>query len=122
MALWRNALEKLSAKVAAYAIKASDFGTTFTDRGATASVAFTLPPTADLPAGWWCKFFGVTNAGFSVASHGSSDNIVSLNDAGADSITMTTNSVAIGASLTMTWDGTGWLAERTSAGNTYTTA
>lgn len=121
MALWRNALEKIVAKTAAYTLVPGDFGTTFTNRGATASVTFTLPPVADLPAGWWVKFYGVVNAGMAVASNGSSDNIVSLNDATADSITMTTNSLAIGAALTLTWDGTGWLSERHS-GNTYTTA
>jgi hypothetical protein len=122
MSLWANAIRNFSAKVAAYQIVADDLGKTFTNRGATASVAFTLPPINTIQAGWWCRFFGVTNAGFSVVSHGSSDNIVSLNDATADSITMTTNSLAIGAAIDISWDGTGWCAERASAGNTYTTA
>ena len=121
MALWRNALEKITAKVAAYTLTPNDFGTTFTNRGATASVTFTLPAVADLPTGWWVRFYGVVNAGMVIASNGSADNISSLNDDAADSITMTTNSLAIGASVHLVWDGTRWLSDRHS-GNTYTTA
>jgi hypothetical protein len=121
MALWQNALRKISAKVAAYAVKPEDFGTTFTNRGATASFTFTLPTVADLPAGWWCEFYGISASGFVVASAGSSDNIVALNDAGADTLTMTTTSLIIGAYVRMIWDGTSWLSIR-GAGNTYTAA
>jgi hypothetical protein len=121
MALWRNALEKFLAKVTTYQILASDFGTTFTNRGATASFTFTLPTVADLPAGWWCNFFGVSAYGFVVASAGSSDNIIALNDAGADSLTMTTTSRIIGASIHVVWDGTSWLVTE-GAGATYVVA
>jgi hypothetical protein len=121
MALWRNALNKISAKVTTYQVLASDFGTTFTNRGSTASFTFTLPTVADLPAGWWCEFYGVSAYGFVVASAGSSDNIVALNDAGADSLTMTTTSLIIGAYVRVIWDGTGWLTVR-GTGNTYAVA
>jgi hypothetical protein len=121
MALWRNALNKISAKVAAYQILASDFGVTFTNRGSTASFTFTLPTVADLPAGWWCEFYGVSATGFVIASAGSSDNIVALNDATADSITMTTTSRIIGANVRVVWDGTSWLTFE-GAGPTYVVA
>jgi len=121
MSLWRNLLMKIVAKVTTYQILASDLGTLFTNRGSTASFTFTLPPTADIQAGWWCEFFGVSAYGFVVASSGSSDNIVALNDAGADTLTMTTASRIIGASVRVVWDGTGWLATE-GAGPTYTVA
>ncbi len=121
MALWRNALAKILAKVASYQVKGEDFGTTFTTRGATAAVTFTLPPVADVQAGWWCEFFNVSATGFVIASSGSADNIVALNDAGADSITVSTTSLIIGAYVRVIFDGTGWLAIR-GAGNTYTVA
>ena len=114
-------LERIVAKTAAYTVKDNEFGTTFTNRGATASVAFTLPVVTSLPTGWWCRFFGLVNAGFSVLSNGSSDNIATKNDATADSITMTTNSLAIGCNVLVIWDGTSWLAISGISG-TYTVA
>ena len=119
--LARNLYQKIAAKVASYQIVPGDIGTKFTNRGATASITFTLPTVADLTAGWWCEFFGVSATGFVIASAGSSDNIVALNDAGADTITMTTTSRIIGACVKVTWDGTGWLAEE-GAGATYVVA
>ena len=121
MALWQNALRKISAKTASYQVLASDFGTTFTNRGTTAAVTFTLPAVADIPAGWWCEFFVVGAGGIVIASSGSADNIVGLNDATADSITISTASLIIGASVRVIWDGTGWLTVRGSGG-TYTVA
>ena len=103
-------LEKISAKTAAYTCLISEWGTTFTTRGATASVTFTLPAVTDLVAGMWFRFFNVSAYGMVIASNGSSDNIVAKNDAGADTITCTTTSLMIGANVLVIWDGTGWLA------------
>lgn len=114
-------LERIVAKTAAYTVKDNEWGTTFTNRGATASVTFTLPAVTSLVAGMWFRFFAVSNYGLVVASAGSSDNIVALNDAGADSITCTTTSRMIGAVITVIFDGTGWLAIE-GAGATYTVA
>src|SRR5574341_125874 len=119
--LAKNLYNKIVAKVAAYQIVPGDIGTLFTNRGATASFTFTLPTVADLTAGWWCEFFGVSAYGFVIASAGSSDNIVALNDAGADTITMTTTSRIIGASVKVVWDGTSWLVTE-GAGPTYAVA
>lgn len=115
-------LEVISAKTAAYSVLASDWGKTFTTRGATASVTFTLPAVTSLTAGVWFRFFNVSAYGMVVASNGSSDNIVSKNDAGADSITCTTTSLMIGACVRVIYDGTGWLALNESVGPTYTAA
>ena len=114
--------QKIVAKTAAYTITAEESGTLFTTRGATAAVAFTLPAVAGLPIGTNYDFYGVTNVGFSVASNGSLDNITTMNDLAADSITCTTDSRAIGAAVSVTWDGTRWLAKQASVGNTYTVA
>jgi len=110
MALWRNQLASVSAKTASYQVLNSDIGVIFTNRGASGAVTFTLPPTADLPTGWWCEFFVVENQSFAIASSGSSDNIVTFNDKAADSITINTSNERIGFGSTFYWDGTGWLA------------
>jgi hypothetical protein len=112
----------IKAKTAAYAVTAAESGCWFTNRGATASVTFTLPAVTNLPIGTRYTFYGVSAYGFAVASEGSSDNIASLNDATADSITCTTASKIIGACVTVIWDGTAWLATQASVGNTYTVA
>lgn len=114
-------MESISAKTAAYSVLLSDWGKTFTTRGATASVTFTLPAVTSATAGIWYRFFNVSAYGMVIASNGSSDNIVALNDAGADSITCTTTSRMIGAVVTVIWDGTGWLAIE-GAGATYAVA
>jgi hypothetical protein len=122
MALWRNALVDVLAKAGtAYQVKGEDFGKMFTNRGLTASITFTLPPVADVQRGWYVDFYGVSAYGFVVASSGSADNIVALNDAGADSITVTTTSLIIGGYVRFIFDGTGWLTIR-GAGNTYAVA
>ena len=109
------------AKTAAYSVLSTDHGRLFTNRGATASVTFTLPAVTNLPVGFTVSFFAVSNYGLVVASNGSSDNIVALNDAGADTITCTTTSRMIGANIKVVWDGVGWLAIE-GAGATYTVA
>jgi hypothetical protein len=92
------------------AVLASESGVTFTTRGATAAVTFTLPAVTDLPIGTEYTFYGVSAYGFVVASNGSSDNIIGWNDATSDTITVTTTSLIIGASIRVMWDGTSWLA------------
>jgi hypothetical protein len=117
-----NPQRKITAKTAAYTITAEESGTLFTNRGATAAFTFTLPAVTGLPIGVNYSFYGVTNAGYTVASNGSLDNIMTKNDLAADSITMTTDSLAISASVEVIWDGTKWLARQASVGPTYTVA
>jgi hypothetical protein len=111
----------IRAKTAAYTVLASESGVLFTNRGATASVAFTLPAVTGLPIGTYYEFYGLSAYGFSVASNGSLDNIVAVNDAAADSLTATTTSLIIGAWCKVIWDGTAWLSIRGS-GNTFAVA
>lgn len=112
----------IKAKTAAYTVLASESGVIFTNSGATASVAFTLPAVTNLPIGFNAKFFGKSAYGFSVLSNGSLDNIVNKNDAGADSITCTTTSLMIGAAVGVIWDGEKWLSFNLSSGPTYAIA
>jgi len=100
----------LKAKTAAYTVLVSESGVIFTNRGATASVTFTLPAVTNLPIGFNVTFYGLSAYGFAVASGGSADNIVVQNDATADSITFTTTSRIIGAACKVVWDGTAWLS------------
>ena len=113
---------KITAKTAAYTVTAEESGTIFTNRGATVAITFTLPAVTGLPIGVHYSFIGISATGFTVASNGSLDNIVTLNDAAADSITATSASKIIGAAVDVIWDGTSWLAKQASVGNTYTVA
>ncbi len=115
-------LSPVTAKTSAYTCKLSEWGTIFTNRGATASVTFTLPAVTSAVSGMWYEFFAVSNYGLVIASNGSSDNIVCRNDAGADSVTSSTTSLMIGFSARVTWDGTGWLCQILSDGNTLAVA
>ena len=122
MTLWQNAFKNIEAMTGTtYQVKGSDFGKILTNRGLTASIAVTLPALADLQAGFWVAFYGVSAYGFSIASSGSNDNIIALNDAAADSLTMTTTSRIIGAYVMCIYDGTSWLTIR-GDGNTYAVA
>ena len=112
----------LKAKTAAYTVLVSENGVIFTNEGATASVAFTLPAATNLPIGFEVSFYGLSAYGFSVASNSSADNIVAKNDAGADTITCTTTSLMIGAAVRVIWSGTKWLSFAASAGPTYAIA
>ncbi len=112
----------VKAKTADYTVTAEESGVLFTNRGASAAITFTLPAVTALPIGTRYEFFGVSATGFTVASNGSLDNILTLNDIAADSITCTSTSKIIGASVTVIWDGVKWLARQASVGNTYTVA
>jgi hypothetical protein len=111
----------IKAKLVAYTITADESGVWFTNRGATVAVTFTLPAVTNLPIGTNFHFYGVSAYGFTVASGGSNDNIVALNDAAADSLTATTTSLIIGSYMSVRWDGTSWLSIR-GAGNTFAVA
>ena len=108
--------QNIEAKTADYAVLVTDNNTLFTTRGAGGAVTFTLPAVTDLPKGFDVTFYNVSASGLVVASNGSSDNIVALNDAGADTLTATTTSLMIGVSIRVVWDGTGWLSFRGAGG------
>jgi hypothetical protein len=111
----------IKAKTASYTVTAAESGVMFTNRGATVAITFTLPAVSGLPIGTFYEFYGISATGFTVASNGSSDNIVALNDAAADSLTAATTSLIIGSWCKVIWDGTSWLSIR-GAGNTFAVA
>jgi hypothetical protein len=98
------------AKTADYSVLADDGGTLFTTRGASGAVNFTLPATATLTAGWNCDFFSAAAQNMTVTA-ATADTITTFNDLTADSVAFSTSSELIGASVRMTWDGTGWLCQ-----------
>lgn len=104
------ALYNHTTKTADYTVLESDFGTIFDTLGATGAVIFTLPALGNLPDGWWVEFFNATLAGdLTVASNGSSDNIITLNDIAADSVKWGTANERAGGAFRLVKRGTKWL-------------
>jgi hypothetical protein len=95
------------AKTSAYTFNNSDWGAIFTNRGATGSVTFTLPAVAGTPAGAYVIIYIV--ADFEVVVAATSGELVTFNNAAADTVTITEASEHIGAGLTFICDGTSWL-------------
>lgn len=87
---WRGQVDK----TADYTILPGDNGFLFTNAGASGAVTFTLPTIAP---GYSFGFFVVADQTVTIASAGSNDNIVTTNDAGADSIAFSTATEKIGA-------------------------
>lgn len=98
----------IEAKTANYSVTAADCGKTFTNRGATGAVNFTLPATAEIEAGWWARFFVVADQNVTVTS-ATADTMSVFNDATADSIAFSTVAERIGGGIEVVWDGTSWL-------------
>ena len=107
----------IAAKTAAYTVKASESGTVFHTTGATGAVTFTLPAPTE---GLHYEFVN-TVAQNMVITCGTTDKIVHLNDAAADSITFSTGSQQIGAVCKVVSDGAKWFAT-THNGATATVA
>lgn len=122
-----NALvQRIIAKTASYAISVVNDRTytRFTNRGAGGAVTFTLPP---MPAanpgryiGWRYQFYVVADQSFIIQA--AAGKLVAFNNAAATSITINTGGQRIGAKVETVWDGTSWLCELGSVGDTYTIA
>lgn len=111
----------VKAKTAAYTVTSAENGVIFTNRGATAAIAFVLPLNSTIPIGFCVEFYGISAYGFSVETN-PADTMIVINDVAADKLTMTTTSLMIAAALKCMWDGTAWLTWRNGFGNTYTVA
>lgn len=96
-------------------------GTTFTNRGASGAVVFTLPAPSSRLTGWWYRFKSHADQDVTVAA-GTADTLVVLNDATADSLAASTTSEQIGAEIEAFCDGTSWFASGVAVGHTYTVA
>jgi len=100
----------VTAKTSAYTITAADSGTVLTNRGATGSVTFTLPTVAAEFNGVNVIIMAVVAAQNVVISAQTTGQIVTFNDAAANSITISTTNEIIGAAFRLICDGTSWLA------------
>jgi hypothetical protein len=107
-------------KTADYTILESDHGYIIDNLGATAAVILTLPVLGNLPDGWWIIAFGAVLAqDLTVASGGSLDNIVTVNDIAADSVKLGTANERAGGGWLFVKRGTKWFCF-TMTGETQT--
>ena len=89
-----------------YTVKASESGTFFSNRGATAAMNFTLPAVA---SGLNYLFYAA--ADFSVTvTPAAVDTIVCDNNVAADAFALSTGSEIIGGAIQVVCDGTKWMA------------
>lgn len=93
-------------KVADYTVKASESGTFFCNRGATAAVNFTLPAFA---SGLNYLFYAAADFAVTVTS-GTIDLMVVDNDITADSLALSTGGEIMGGAIQVVSDGTKWMA------------
>lgn len=98
-----------AAKTSAYTITAADSGKILTNRGASGSVTFTLPTVAAGFDGVDVTIMAVVAAQNVVIAAQTAGQIITFNDAAADSITISTASEIIGAAVRCVCDGTSWL-------------
>lgn len=98
----------IEAKTTAYSVAIpGDHSKTFTNRGATGSVTFTLPAVTTAMSGTWVEFYVVADQTVVVA--GTAGELVTLNDAAANSVALQTSSEKIGGGFRALCDGTSWL-------------
>jgi hypothetical protein len=93
-------------KVADYTVKASESGTFFDNRGATAAVNFTLPAFA---SGLNYLFYAAADFAVTVTS-GTADLMIADDDVAADSLALSTGSEIMGGAIQVVSDGTKWMA------------
>lgn len=99
---WARPVE---AKTTAYTVSPFDIGKMFTNRGAGASVTFTLPPSAADLNGWWAEFATVAAFAIVIASN-PADTLIVHADATADTVT---SAGTIGQHFSVFCDGTGMI-------------
>ena len=96
-----------------------DLGSLVTTRGATADIEVTLPPIADLNAGWHVWIFNAADFEMVVTAP-EGDNIATLNNEAADGVSLTDASVQSGGGFFLVFDGTLWNAFAALGGTTLT--
>ena len=97
----------ITVKTSSYSVLATDMGKTFTTRGASGAVTFTLPAASSALSGAEVKFFNVADQNMLVA--GADEEIVCFNDLTADSIAFSTSSEKIGGGILAVCDGASWI-------------
>lgn len=99
---------RVEAKTADYTVVVpGDNGKVFTTRGAAGAIIFTLPAITAGSEGFRCWFYNV--AGQNMTVQGTAGELVTFNDAGANSVAFSTSSELIGACVMAVSDGTSWL-------------
>jgi hypothetical protein len=90
----------------AYTVNLNQSGTVFTTYGGTAATTFTLPAVASANG---CIYYFINAVDFAMTiASAEGDNMVTKNDASADSIAFSTTSELIGAAVCVISDGTKW--------------
>jgi len=92
---------KIVAKTSDYTCKASESGTFFTSEGATADIEFTTPDTDEA---WVLFFFNAEDVEMKVSTP-TANELVTFNNAAADSVNITTASEHIGAGFMIVCGG-----------------
>lgn len=100
-------LRPAAAKTADYTVLQSECGYTFTNTGASGAVNFTLPTSPT--TGTWYRFYVVADQTVTLTA-GTTDTIVGIGNAAADTIAISTASKKVGGAIEVLWDGTNWLA------------
>lgn len=96
-------------------------GTIFTNRGAAATVNFTLPAPTLALAGVFYEFLGIADFAILVQT-ATADTLICLNDIAADSLASSTATKLIAGKMRAECDGTSWIAYGVAVGGTYTVA
>lgn len=108
MATTDKLIRPISAKTGDYTVTVSDLGKIFTTRGAAGAVTFTLPAvSSSIPTGVSTLFYNVADQDMIVA--GTAGELVTFNDAAANSVAFSTSAEQIGGCLEAVCDGTSWL-------------
>lgn len=92
-----------------YTVNGDDWGKLFTNRGGGA-LTVTLPPPASTPVGVYVDFFTVA-AGDFVITTAAGEELVLLNNATADSLTIGQANEEIGNGVRAINDGSSWLIQ-----------
>lgn len=94
-------------KTADYTLTAADLGGFFTTRGAAGAVIFTLPAVSASYKGASVEFYNAVDQDMTIA--GTAGELITFNDAAANSIAFSTSSEKLGAYVKAVCDGTSWL-------------
>lgn len=97
---------RISHKTANYTVVEADNGTLFTNKGASGAVTFTLPETAKI--GLEYTFYGMAAQSLTVTA-GTQGTMTDLNDAAADSVSLSTAGEIIGNGYHIKGDGEKWI-------------
>lgn len=108
----------VEAKTADYTVLPGDIGKTFTNRGASGTVTFTLPLSGAALKGWWCEFHTCAAQAIAVSSN-AADTLIVHADLTADTIT---TAATIGQHIKVVSDGTGMMVITMPSAATTATA